>query len=312
MTDRLDVTAVFPAFSGDTSATGSRAPERPFLMILAGPDTGEIFPIEHGDLIGRDRDCAVRLRAPAVSRQHARLCFVGDDLFIEDLGSTNGTVVNGQAVASRRELRDGDRVTIGVVTLLKLSSDVVDREVFRARLVELGTRDPVTRLLTINLGLDRLEAELAFARRHGGPLAILVADVDEMHLINQVRGEACGDEALALVAGRIKANLRREDLAARYREDSFLIVARGTDVQGASRIAERLQRDVASTVSVVEGIPVTICVGIASVPPVAPQTMQDLLACAELALLDAKVAGRNRVKAHAPRGGALSELQRRP
>lgn len=309
LTDRLGVTSPRSAFGDDPSSLD--APDRPFLLILAGPGTGEIFPVEHGDVIGRGPGCAVRLRASAVSRQHARLTFDAGKLFIEDLSSTNGTTVNGELVRSRRALSDGDRIAIGVVTLVKLSSDVVDRETFRARLVELGTRDPVTRLLTADVALHRLEAELAFSRRHAAPLAVLVADVDEMRLINSVRGEACGDEALARVAARLKATLRREDLVARYRDDSFLIVARGTDAPGAARLAERLQAEVARSVCVVDHIPVTICIGIASVPPAAPHSVATLLTCAEIALLDAKVDGRSRIKAHQPTPRAARDREGR-
>lgn len=68
-------------------------------------------------LLGRDHDCAVRLDADGVSRRHARLDAVGDGWRVTDLGSTNGTFVNGLRISSRT-LADGDELRCGPVRLV--------------------------------------------------------------------------------------------------------------------------------------------------------------------------------------------------
>jgi DNA-binding winged helix-turn-helix (wHTH) protein len=70
------------------------------------------------NLLGRDKGAAVTLDAASVSRHHARILVEGPRATLEDLGSKNGTCVNGEPVRGTRELRDGDAVRLGEVQLL--------------------------------------------------------------------------------------------------------------------------------------------------------------------------------------------------
>jgi len=70
------------------------------------------------NLMGRDAGAAVCLDAASVSRHHARIVVVGRRATLEDLGSKNGTCLNGERVWGTRELRDGDAVRLGDVQLL--------------------------------------------------------------------------------------------------------------------------------------------------------------------------------------------------
>lgn len=65
-------------------------------------------------LVGRDPACGLVFDSPAVSRRHARV-FWADGVYLEDLGSENGTQVNGEAIQSPRQLRSGDAITVGDV-----------------------------------------------------------------------------------------------------------------------------------------------------------------------------------------------------
>ena len=69
------------------------------------------------NLIGRDRDCAVSIDSPGVSRRHAQILVTGGTATIEDLGSKNGTYLNGQLVKGATTLDDGSQVRIGPVTI---------------------------------------------------------------------------------------------------------------------------------------------------------------------------------------------------
>lgn len=75
------------------------------------------WPLSEGsNLVGRDRDCAIRIDSATVSRHHARIVVEPDETTVEDLGSKNGTLVNGQRVEQRVALADGDEIQVGSVT----------------------------------------------------------------------------------------------------------------------------------------------------------------------------------------------------
>lgn len=78
-----------------------------------------IFPLTAGEnAIGRDEAAAVCLDAAGVSRRHARILVEGPRATLEDLGSKNGTLLNGEPLEGSRELRDGDAIRLGEVQLL--------------------------------------------------------------------------------------------------------------------------------------------------------------------------------------------------
>jgi eukaryotic-like serine/threonine-protein kinase len=80
---------------------------------LASPTTGETYPLVHAiTVIGRAAECDVVLKSPAVSRQHCQLVRTGGQVFVEDLGSSHGTRVNGTPVLTRVRLSHGDRLEI--------------------------------------------------------------------------------------------------------------------------------------------------------------------------------------------------------
>jgi Nif-specific regulatory protein len=90
----------------------------PALLALTGPRSGSEIPLAEGEvLLGRDDGAGIALPDPGVSRQHARLVKDGDGWSLLDLGSLNGTFVNGVPIRERR-LRSGDRIAIGASLLL--------------------------------------------------------------------------------------------------------------------------------------------------------------------------------------------------
>src|SRR6478672_6299664 len=85
------------------------------LTIAEGKEAGREFVFEQPSVvIGRTSECDVVLYDPGVSRRHARIFSEGDNYFVEDMGSSNGTKVNG-AVVKKTQLKDGDAVTLGPV-----------------------------------------------------------------------------------------------------------------------------------------------------------------------------------------------------
>jgi hypothetical protein len=84
------------------------------LVMRSGPTPGATYPLEGDQLtIGRDSANAVAINDAEISRKHARLTFQGGKYVIEDLGSTNGTFVNGQRLSGSFVLKSGDVVSFG-------------------------------------------------------------------------------------------------------------------------------------------------------------------------------------------------------
>ena len=84
------------------------------LVIRTGPDSGKVYPIEKSELfIGRDLNNEIVINDQEVSRRHARVFVQGGNYVIEDLGSTNGTSVNGQRIMGPYILRSGELITFG-------------------------------------------------------------------------------------------------------------------------------------------------------------------------------------------------------
>ncbi len=94
------------------------------LLSVGGKYAGQEFPLDPDleNFIGRADDSQVVLQESMVSRKHAKITLVGEKVFIEDLGSTNGTLVNSRKIR-RAHLRVGDRVLIGTSMLRLVSSD---------------------------------------------------------------------------------------------------------------------------------------------------------------------------------------------
>ena len=89
-----------------------------FLYAEHGPGTGQLLPVSEGALIlGRSSSCDLRLPHASISRRHARLTRRGERLFLEDLGSQNGTFLDDERLAGPCELQPGQRIHIGPAVL---------------------------------------------------------------------------------------------------------------------------------------------------------------------------------------------------
>ena len=84
------------------------------LIVISGKHAGKEIPLGGKKcLIGQGEECQLRLPSTMVSRKHCLLRFDQFPATLEDCGSTNGTLLNGQPVAGRKELKDGDRLMVG-------------------------------------------------------------------------------------------------------------------------------------------------------------------------------------------------------
>jgi diguanylate cyclase (GGDEF)-like protein len=291
-------TQLFQAPPGQ--AGGKR--DRAYLVVLAGASVGEMYKVEgEKTVIGRGQKAQIRLFDDGISREHAQIVIEGNRIILQDLGSTNGTFCNGLKV-DRRELVDGDKILVGSTTILKFTyHDNLD-EVFQRQMYESALRDGLTKAFNKKYFTDRLESEFTFAARHGSPLALVLFDLDHFKKVNDTHGHQAGDYVLAEVSTLLSGALRAEDVFARYGGEEFAVICRGSDINQAQVVGERLRKAVEGHRFAYEKapIPVTISVGIAVLPNPAVKDANELVALADQALYKSKNEGRNRVTVYAP------------
>lgn len=116
-----DATAIFRMPTTDATIPdlmGGTQPSHPTLTILKGPQTGQTFVLENPEIsIGRDPASGVFLNDMTVSRHHAVIRIDGGSATVEDLGSLNGTWVDG-AIVNNATLQDGSTIQIGTFRMV--------------------------------------------------------------------------------------------------------------------------------------------------------------------------------------------------
>ncbi len=270
--------------------------EEAYVIVIAGPNVGEMFKVGMGGDIGRGSDVEFRLTDTEISRRHARIKRRGGDVLVEDLNSTNGTFVNGEQIEVQK-LADGDKIQVGTTTILKFSYHDDLEEQFQRKMYESALRDGLTKAFNKKYFEERLQSEVAFALRHGTALSLLMLDLDHFKRINDTYGHLAGDYVLSTFASSIINTVRKEDVFARYGGEEFALISRGLDEEVAQHFGERVRRSVERYPFRFQGreIPVTVSVGIAALPMAPITDYLGLVAVADKALYAAKNGGRNRV-----------------
>ena len=148
---------------------------------------------------------------------------------------------------------------------------------------------------------EALSMEVARAERHGTPLALVLADLDDFKVVNDEHGHAAGDLVLREFADVLRTTLRESDLAGRWGGEEFLLLLPGTDAAGAAHLADRVR--IAFTerpMLAPDGatLAVTCSFGVAQHRP--GEDEEELFAAADRALYRAKRLGKNRVETGAP------------
>jgi two-component system, cell cycle response regulator len=267
------------------------------LLRLDGQDSGQVLALPTGPTsVGRLETSDLFLADASVSRRHARFVSESDGFRIEDLGSSNGTYVNGERV-TQHWLREGDIVELGGQACFRFMQ--MDARGARAllRLYRSSVYDGLTGAFNRRYLDERLRAEVAFAHRHGTECSLVLLDVDHFKRINDTCGHVSGDTVLREVALSCMASLRAEDLFARFGGEEFAVVLRGIDLGGARAVAERLRKSVKRLEIAVDGGPVrpTVSAGCSLLRECRESSPEELLASADERLYQAKQGGRDRV-----------------
>jgi diguanylate cyclase (GGDEF)-like protein len=175
-----------------------------------------------------------------------------------------------------------------------LNSHLTNAKLYQEARLTLLT-DALTGVGSRRLLEDQLKLEAARARRYLRPFSVAIIDLDNFKVINDVLGHATGDIALKKVAACMRSHKRSLDVLARYGGDEFVVLMPETKADDAISLLERLRAKV-QQVKLTENLPITFSCGIAESLPNHNDSAIDVMRRADLALYEAKGAGRNCVK----------------
>jgi diguanylate cyclase (GGDEF)-like protein len=172
-----------------------------------------------------------------------------------------------------------------------------------ARLFEqahlLSITDPLTELFNRRHFFEVANTEFERHHRYGGPLSVIMMDIDHFKNVNDRYGHAVGDMVMQDIARQIKASIRAVDIAARYGGEEFVVLMPETGLAEACQVAERVRKGVSDLPFAQGGanFSVLLSLGVAEIHPTI-KDLDALLICADQALYAAKAAGRNRVECY--------------
>ncbi|RLB55418.1 MAG: GGDEF domain-containing protein [Deltaproteobacteria bacterium] len=303
-TDDLEATRVSNIEKLRAELTRRSERDRAYLIVLAGADVGKMFKLDQGEtVIGRSHRADIRLEDDSISRLHVKVTLQGTSVTIEDLNSSNGTLVNEQRI-SGENLGDGDKIRLGETAILKFTfHDRLD-ESFQKKMYNAALRDPLTKAYNKKYFIDTLSTELSYAKRHATPLSLIIFDLDLFKNVNDTYGHVAGDHVLIDLSTLVQSLLRTEDVFARYGGEEFVIILRGIPLDAAGVLAERVRKAVDEHEFLFgqQRLPVTISAGVAAVAAEIAHAV-DLVEAADNALYAAKNAGRNKVLLKHPEEG---------
>ncbi|MSQ01546.1 MAG: GGDEF domain-containing protein [Myxococcales bacterium] len=278
----------------------------PVVTMIEGEESSRAWILSEKPVVfGRALVCDIALADAKASRRHARVQWMNastpaeaPEVWLEDLGSTNGSWVNGQRVEEPVRLCERDKVLIGS-TLFGYSLRIKEEVAVQRRLVQRATTDPLTAMNNAEVFERALRREFERARRYARPLSLVYMNLDHLTRVNQDHGERIGDLVLRQIGRILRDNLRLCDMSARAGGDEFELLLPETGVEGALAVSERIRHAVEEFPMMLgaDPIKVTTSMGVATIDGTF-SSADAFVDAARQATLRAKEQGRNRTALH--------------
>ncbi len=299
---------------------------RPALVFLRGELLATPIPLDRDEVtFGRALEADVRVNDARASRLHARISIERDAVTgetryrLRDLGSTNGTLLNGRPVIEAF-LQDGDKLIIGEHLLRFDLLDDIDRE-YQSHIHRLLVHDELTGLLTSKSFFSELRREAARAESDNRPFCVLMMDLDHFKDVNDNFGHLVGSQTLEDVGAVITRALRAGDVAARFGGEEFAAFLLNAGCAQGKVAAERVRAAIESHVfsatrrgssaEIDRPLHITISIGLASFPDDARDPIE-LIEKADTALYRSKHSGRNCVSVYCVSPPDINTLEPSP
>jgi diguanylate cyclase (GGDEF)-like protein len=207
-----------------------------------------------------------------------------------------------------------------LAAIARQAAVIIENARLHEKVQQQAIADPLTGLYNHRHLRERLEQEIARAKRSRRPVSVLMVDIDGLKLINDTYGHQVGDQALKFLSSVLRDSCRVEDIVGRYGGDEFTVILPEADLPEARRVAERIQSNLATRCLEREGedihVPVRLSMGLACYPS-DTTVMHELVDVADSALYRSKQRGggcittaRGRVEELMPAAGtAFSAMQ---
>lgn len=267
---------------------------RPSVVVMSGGAVGARARLSGNATLGRDPTCEVVLPDAGVSWRHARIEDRGDAWVLVDLGSTNGSQVNGTR-CSDGPLAHGDRITLGRTILRFEMQDPLD-QAYDAHLERLLHIDDLSGLFVRRRFDMELSRCLAAATAQGKSVTLLVMDMDGIKAINDRHGHLFGAYTIGETGRVIGEVLGERGIGSRFGGDEFCALLPDHDLERGFAVAQEIHAAVNAHTYSREGVTLRpgISIGVAAFPGDAADA-EKLFQRADEALYRAKQGGRNRV-----------------
>ncbi len=271
------------------------------LVVVQGAeaDLGTHIVCDRPIVMGRDPEVELPLRDGSTSRRHCQVerGVENGTYVLRDLGSTNGTHLNGSRLepGGAVMLGEGDKIFLGSSIVKFTLTDDLDVE-YMARLDTMVSTDALTGLLSRRKFDAAFAAAVDTVRRDGAPLGVMVMDMDGLKKINDTHGHEMGGFTIIEVARVMRDVLGGHGEICRYGGDEFVSFLPGHDKAATLRLSESVRDAVAQHAFVKDGIAVhpTLSIGVSALPDDGDQP-DPLFTAADRALYRAKAAGKNQV-----------------
>ena len=266
---------------------------------ISGPRTGLSFQIEpHTEIsLGRSPDADMQIVDTGISRTHIRMYFDGASVYVKDLNSANGSYVNGTKLSGKIEIRNGDQISIGVSTVLKLSlNNQLDAE-YKDYVEEQLSKDILTKAYNRKAFAHFLNSAYIQAKRDFSSICLFMIDVDNFKTINDTYGHQVGDKILKHIADKLIQTVRSADIVCRYGGDEFAVVCPNINSLKGLQLAERVRNNIENMNFTIGGnkINTTLSIGVSNYPDNEIKCVSQFIAYADKAMYKAKRKGRNQI-----------------
>jgi two-component system cell cycle response regulator len=277
-----------------------KAKESPdcFVIVRGNPMGHRFFLEKEESIIGRDPSADISIPDQLVSRKHAKVVRANGQVTLEDLKSSNGTVINGNRVEAGKPvvLAKEDMVKLGNIVLKFLPAGHIEI-VYYGNFNQKATIDALTQCFNKGYFLEAIDAEVKRAKALGNPLSLMFFDLDHFKKVNDTHGHDAGDFVLVEFSKLVRESglYKQKDIFARYGGEEFCLLMPGSSKEETAKVAEAIRAKIHTHEFIFKGIriPVTTSLGVAEIKD--EMGSAEFIKAADQALYTSKQSGRNRV-----------------